>query len=229
MEKSAQPSNISHKEAAGLPLAGLTSYQALKSYGQVKEGQRVLVLGGAGGTGSLGIQIAKALGAHVTTTSSDARFVTSIGADRVINYREADWGEELKGQNFDCIYDTVGGYESWVKAKQVLKQGGHYVTIAGDVQAALSIKKLLSNGLSIANRKFWGWLGYHKYDLVVTNTNHKDLQALTDMVEAGKVRPLIDSEFKLEQISGAFARMMSGRAHGKVTVVVRDENEEKKE
>ena len=123
-----KPKNISHCEAATLPMAGVSAWQALIDYMQLKKGQKILIHGGAGSIGTFAIQIAKALGAYVATTASeDSRaFVEKLGVDRIINYRDENFEKSLK--NYDAVLDTVGG-EVYKKSFQVLKKGGILVSM----------------------------------------------------------------------------------------------------
>ena len=134
------PKNISFKEAAALPLAGLTALQAFQTHGKLKEGQKVAVLGGSGGVGSLAVQIAKALGAaHVYATGSAVDLIKGLGADTVINYKEQDVVAAMTGLELDIVFDTVGGYDNWVAGQAALKTGGIYLTIVGDGGSIASI------------------------------------------------------------------------------------------
>jgi NADPH:quinone reductase-like Zn-dependent oxidoreductase len=151
---SIKPPRLSMEEAASIPMAALTSLQALRTYGKLAKGEHVVVLGGSGGCGSQAVQIAKALGAGwVTATASprNAALVKSLGANRVVNYRTEDWAEEVlkdsrKGGGGGggggsggipapvLVIDTVGGRGEWERAQRVLGPGGRFVTIAGDHQ-----------------------------------------------------------------------------------------------
>ena len=138
-----KPEGLSDAEGAGLPLVGLTSYHALTTYAGIKKGDKALVLGGSGGTGTVGIQVAKALGASLVATtcsSKNAELVKSLGAETVIDYATVNWWEVLAGHDYDIVYDCVGGPESWPNSHKVLKSsGGRFVTITGDKQSALGV------------------------------------------------------------------------------------------
>jgi NADPH:quinone reductase-like Zn-dependent oxidoreductase len=140
-----KPYTLSHEEAGSIPLAGLTALQALKK-GKIKTGQKVLILGGSGGVGSLAVQIGKAHGAYVAATCStkNVQWVRDhLGADQVIDYTQQDWVQVLKGQEFDIVFDTVGG--GWNDANMVAKSGSHFVTIVGDTKE--------QSKLTVPNRK----------------------------------------------------------------------------
>jgi NADPH:quinone reductase-like Zn-dependent oxidoreductase len=129
-----RPATLSDVDAAALPLAGLTAYQCMSKYKKVEAGMKVLVLGGSGGVGSFAVQVAKALGASVAATSTNTELVKSLGADIVINYRETDWGEALKGEGYDLIFATTNDDKpspAWERAQGVLKPDGAYVCLLG--------------------------------------------------------------------------------------------------
>ena len=125
-----KPQEISHAEAASQGVVAFTGYQALIGTANLQKGQKVLILAGSGGTGSFGIQLAKnVLGAFVATTCStrNVEFVTSLGADKVIDYRSENWADVLAGENYDVLYDCVGGETHWQDAHKILKPGGYFV------------------------------------------------------------------------------------------------------
>lgn len=147
---------ISLNEAASMPLTAMTSYQAIMQKGCFKSGGKILILGGSSGCGVYGIQIAKLYGAStITVTSSQESLCKQLGADQVLNYKDESvpvWYEALKGQEYDLIYDCVGGKELWENAHKILKKDGWFVTIVGDDKydgAPMSAMMLLSE----ANRK----------------------------------------------------------------------------
>ena len=125
-----KPNSISFEAAASIPLVGLTSYQALHDVLSLRQGQKVLIHAGSGGVGTFAIQLAKSMGAVVTTTASDAgrELVESLGADQVINYKTQDFSEVLS--DFDGVFDTLGG-ESLKKSFRVVKKGGQIVSVSG--------------------------------------------------------------------------------------------------
>ena len=221
---STKPENLTFQQAAALPLAGLTALQGLTTYGGLKEGMSVAILGGSGGVGSLAVQIAKALGAaHVYATGSSVEMIHSLGADTVINYTETSVVDALKGKDLDIVYDTVGGYDNWQAAQAGLKKGGTFVTIAGD-----GGNSLLAMIPGIAWRKFMSLLGAGpKYNLFLTNTKPpavvRDMKQLTELVESGKVKPILEERtFQLttDSVHEMLKASMSHRAKGKLVLVV---------
>jgi len=196
---SKKPENVTFEEAAGIPLACLTSYQALLKVG-IKQGQEVLILGGSGGTGAAAVQIAKAFGTHVTATTSskNADFVKGLGADVVVDYTKGDYAEQLKGHQFDIIYDTVGG--GYPSAAKVSKSGTQYITIAGGPTAP-----------TVPGPQF---------NYIQTSDSVTDLEEISKWVKEGKVKPTVDKVFSFEQFLDAFELSESGRARGKVIVSI---------
>lgn len=200
-----KPSNLNSDQAAGIPLAGLTSYQALVEHGQLKAGQTVLILGGSGGTGSLAIQIAKAVGATVITTTSfrNADWVKKLGADRVIDYTKENWGQVIAPHSLDLIYDCGMEPESWnADAQNVLKPTtGRFVTIE-------PIPDQIESPIGATAVHFF------------TRMSGIDMSKLTALAEEGKLVPTIGSVHPFEQLSEALAAQKSGRAKGKVVLQV---------
>jgi alcohol dehydrogenase len=221
---SPKPKNISFQEAASLPLAGLTALQALVTFGKLEQGQKVCIMGGSGGVGSLAVQIAKALGAsHIYSTGTSVEMIKGFGADTVINYKEKSVVDELKGKELDLVFDTVGGIENWKAAKGGLKKGGIFVTIAGDGGGLPSMIP------GIVYRKLASNFGAPKYELFLTSTQApevvKDMKTLTELVEAGKVKPVLDTstapfELTTKSIHDMARASMSGRTKGKLVLTV---------
>ena len=206
---------------AGLPLVGLTSYQALftgscaKSFageplGDIKKGSKLLILGGSSACGLYAIQMAKAAGATVACTASDNKmpdgsskmdFVKNLGADTVIDYKNKDWSEELAGQEFDQIYDTVGDMADLEKASKVLKAGGLFVSIANFNPDAKSTDKV-------------------RFAVFLLKSNAEDLKELVSMTEKGTLKVHVDSVHSFEDVPNAITKSMSFRSGGKILVKV---------
>lgn len=209
------PSNINFLEAASLPKVALTSYKAYWWYagGQNNSklwdsGPTVLVLGGSGGTGTTGIQLAKAFGAKtVITTTSAANFdyCRSLGADQLIDYKTQNWWQVLASNSVDVVYDTVGEAGTGDNAMDKIRPGGYYVTIAG---ALASHPKPGVNQSSFINSD--------------TNlSNLAEMEALRVLIEADKLRmKRIDGVFPLDQVSQAFNVSRGGHVVGKLVVSI---------
>ena len=189
-----KPSTISMKEAAALPLCGLTTVQGLINHGQFRAGQKVLIFGGTGGVGSLAIQMAKAMGAsEVCATGSQVELMKTLGADSVVNYKEQNLMETLKGKEFDLVFDTIGSLEHWKIAKASMKPKGVFVTIMGD-----DTGHLMKDVATILWRSMKSMiLGGQKYRFCFVATSAPvvvdTMKTLTELVEKGSVKPLIDN------------------------------------
>lgn len=200
-ELALKPKTISHVEAASLPLAGITAWEALFNTAKLKSGQSVLIHAGAGGVGSLAIQLAKNAGAIVYTTTSgrNVSLVQSLGANEVIDYERYAFNKELR--NMDVVFDTLGGRvqdESW----EVLKPNGIMVSIyskPSDEQA----KKL---GVRSA--------------FIFIDPNAAILNEMATLVDEGKLRPIVGAEFALEHVKKAHELSEAGHAIGKIVLHV---------
>ena len=196
-----KPKTISHNEAASLPLAGITAWEALITSAEISPGQRVLIHAGSGGVGSLAIQLAKSRGAYViaTTSGKNQALVESLGADQVIDYQKQNFAETL--QDIDVVFDTLGGDiqdSSW----GVLKPGGILVSIVSPP----SEDKAKELGVRSA--------------FVFIQPNAYILEQFAKLVDQGKIRPIVGAEFALEDIEKAHALSESGRAIGKIVLSV---------
>jgi len=221
------PNNITFKEAAALPLAALTALQALQTHGNLQSGQKVAILGGSGGVGSLAVQMAKALGAeHVYATGSSVELIRNLGADTVINYREvSSIEEEMKGLDLDLVFDTVGGIENWKAAQSSLKSGGKFITIVGDGGSLPSIIQ------AMIWRNLKAFVGFGpSYKVFLTNTKAPnvvaDMKQLTKFIESGAVKALVDErDFQLttESVGDIVKASMSHRTKGKLVLSVTKE------
>jgi NADPH:quinone reductase-like Zn-dependent oxidoreductase len=196
-----KPASITHSEAASLPLAGITAWEVLITVAQISEGQKVLIHAGSGGVGSLAIQLAKSRGAYViaTTSAKNSELVASLGADEVIDYTTQDFTEVVK--DIDVVFDTLGGdiqTGSW----SVLKSGGILVSIVSPP----SEEKAKELGVKSA--------------FVFIQPSAYILEQLAQLVDQGKIRPIIGAEFTLEDINKAHELSESGRAVGKIVLSV---------
>jgi NADPH:quinone reductase-like Zn-dependent oxidoreductase len=200
-ELALKPSTISHVEAASLPLVSITAWEALFTTANLSKGQRVLIHAGAGGVGSIAIQLARAKGAHVTATASGpkAALVRSLGADEVIDYRSQDFTSVAS--DMDVVFDTIGG-EVQEKSWSVLKPGGMLV----------SITDRPSEDRAKAEGKRAGF--------IFIGPDAAILKDLAQMVDAGQVRPLIAAEYGLNDTAKAQDLSETGRASGKIVIYV---------
>lgn len=220
-----QPRNLSFVEAAGLPLVSLTSYQALISIGQLQPGQKVLIQAGAGGVGTMAIQLAKSLGAYVATTASatSTPLVQQLGADQVIDYHQQDFSTIL--HDYDLVFDTLGGL-NLKKAFKILRPGGQIVSVSGLPNARYGRQthrgwlKTALFGLATANLTWWAHKYRVRYTFLLMTANGTELAQLAQLIEQGKLKPQVDQVFPLAQTQAALAYSEKGRAHGKIIVQV---------
>ena len=205
---SKKPANLSHKEAAAVPLAALTALQAFR-LADLGAGKRALIIGASGGVGTFAVQIAKALGAEVTGVCStrNIELVKSLGADAVIDYTAGDY--RTKSDNFDMVFD-VTAYETPHSCRTLLKKSGTFVTTSGHAGAMLgNLRARLTPGAP-------------KSTSIWVESYTRDLDTLREMIESGKVKPILDSEYPLEEINAAYERSKSGRARGKIVIRIAD-------
>jgi NADPH:quinone reductase-like Zn-dependent oxidoreductase len=213
---SKKPDNISYEEAAGVPLVGLTSIQALESVG-LKENDRVLIHAGSGGVGTFAIQYAKAKGAFVYTTTSTTNvdMVKALGADRVIDYKTEDYKTIAK--DLDIVFDTLGNNYT-LEAFEIIKEGGKVCTIAGppDEESAkhlgMTNYKLPEELSSLIKEKS----AVYKHTWM--QPNGEQLNKLSSMVKDTKIKPVIDKVFSFEDSIEAYLYLSTGRAKGKVII-----------
>jgi len=199
-----KPANLNYEEAAAVPLAALTALQALRNEGNIQTGQNVLINGAAGGVGTFAVQIAKALGAVVTGVSSTKNLdlVKSLGADRVIDYTQQDFAEDTA--QYDIIFDAVGK-RSLSQTKRVLKPNGIYITTIPSPEVFL--ESVLTAFLPIQKAKF-----------ILEKPNTQDLVYLKELIEAGKIRVVIDRTYPLQELAAAHNYSETGRAVGKIAI-----------
>ncbi|WP_134728134.1 NADP-dependent oxidoreductase [Amycolatopsis nivea] len=199
-----KPKELSHVEAAALPVVGLTAWQGLVDLGGVTAGDRVLIHGGGGGVGHVAIQLAKALGAHVITTASESKreFVEGLGADEVIDYTKVDFAEAAK--DIDVVLDTLGG-DAAERSLGVLRSGGHLVTAVAEEDTALIAK------FEAAGMRFSG---------IAVEPDPIALRELVALVEQGKLRVHVQETFPFERIADAHRLLEGGHLRGKVVLTV---------
>ncbi len=197
-----KPKKINFVQAASLPLVGSSVVQALEEHIKLQPSQKILIHGGAGGIGSLAIQLAKHIGAYAATTvsSADKKFVKSLGADQIIDYKKEKFEEILA--DFDAVYDTVGGRITDDSFK-VLKKGGILVSMLGMPKEELAKEY----GVNVIGQG--------------TQTNREHLERLAQLIDQEVIKPQVDKVFPLEQVKDAFAYFEKGSPRGKVVVKIK--------
>ena len=204
-----KPANISFEDAAAVPVAALTALQGLRDKGRIQSGHEVVVDGASGGVGTFSVQIAKSFGAEVTAVCSARNVETarSIGADHVIDYTREDFTKS--GQRYDLIMGA-NAYHSVFDYRRALSQDGIYVVVGGDLARILQTMLLAPLLSRIGNKKV---------RFFVANINKKDLVFLRDLLEAGKVVPVIDRRYPLSGVADALLYVEDGHARGKVVII----------
>ena len=195
------PTNLDFKAAASLPLVGVSAWQALNEHINLQPGQKIFIHGGAGGIGTVAIQIAKSIGAYVITTATGdgLQLVEQLGADELIDYKQQDFTDAL--HDLDAVFDTVGG-DDFSKSLAVLRQGGIAVSMIAqpdtDTATELGVTALMQQ----------------------TTVTTEKLAALRDLVEGGRVTPQIGRVFALDDIQAAFTSREAGSINGKVVIEI---------
>jgi NADPH:quinone reductase-like Zn-dependent oxidoreductase len=222
---SLKPKNISFEEAASLPLVSLTALQALKRR-NLKSGDKILIHAGSGGVGSMAIQLAKVKGAYVYTTTStkNVEWVKELGADRVIDYKTEDYKTIVK--NLDMVLDTLGN-EYTEDAFKVIKDGGSVITLVGAVDKEtanrMKLNKIAQLFLAWKRRKITKQIEQKSafYSLVLMRANAKQLNEITELVDSGKVKTIIDKVYPLNETLNALLYVKEGRTKGKVVILIK--------
>jgi len=210
-----KPSNVSFEEAATAPLAAVTALQGLRDEGHIQPGQKVLINGASGGVGTFAVQIAKSFGAEVTAVCStkNLEMARSLGADHVIDYKKEDFTRN--GQQYGLIL-AVNGYHPISAYKRALTPKGIYV-MAGGSPAQMFQSLLLGPWMSEK--------GGRKMGALSAKTNQKDLVTIKDLLEAGKIVPVIDKRYSLNEVPEALRYLGAGHARGKVVITVERNNQ----
>ncbi|MEP7765159.1 NADP-dependent oxidoreductase [Sanguibacter sp. 25GB23B1] len=220
-----KPTSITTEEAASLPLVALTAWQALVERGAVRPGQKVLVHAGAGGVGSIAIQLAKHLGATVATTASatNADLVRGLGADVVIDYRSQDFEALLTG--YDLVLDSLGG-ENLEKSLRILKPGGKVIGISGPPDPTFAREAGLNPVLRLAIRALSRKVRSHakklgvSYEFLFMHASGDQLRAITALVDAGVLRPVVGKVSGFDTTPTALAGLAAGGIQGKAVITV---------
>ena len=210
-----KPANMTFEQAASVPIAGITALQGLRDKGKVQPGQKVLINGASGGVGTFAVQIAKSYGAEVTGVCSTRNLdmVRSLGADHVIDYTKEDFTKS--DQRYDVILDNVANH-SLSECRRVLNPNGKYVLIGG---GGVNESRWLGPGLTHAFKAmFLSKFVSQQMGMMLAELNQKDLTFLADLMESGKVTPVIDKRYKLSELPQAIKYLEQGHARGKVVI-----------
>jgi NADPH:quinone reductase-like Zn-dependent oxidoreductase len=211
----AKPHGISFEQAAAVNMAGTTALQGLRDKGQIKSGQRVLIVGASGGVGTFAVQIAKAFGAHVTAVCSTRNVdqARSLGADEVIDYTKEDFTRI--GRRWDVILD-VASSGSLSSRRRILEPNGTLVGVGmADGRAGMASIMAGLVETAVVSR-----LGSQKMPFFMAKNSTDDLLVLKDLIEAGKIKPAIDRTYPLSETADALRYLEKGHARGKVVITV---------
>jgi NADPH:quinone reductase-like Zn-dependent oxidoreductase len=209
-----KPVNLTFEQAAVIAIMGSTALQALRDHGKVRPGQEVLIIGASGGVGTYAVQIAKAFGANVTGVCSTKKveMVRSIGADHVIDYTREDFAEG--DQRYDVILD-IGGNSTLSRLRRALAQQGTLVIVGGEGGG----RWLGGTDRQLRAMILSPFVG-QKLGTFVNKENHEDLIVLKELIESGKVTPVIDRTYPLAEVPEAIRYLEQGHARGKVVITV---------
>jgi NADPH:quinone reductase-like Zn-dependent oxidoreductase len=211
-----KPAGLTFEQAAAINIAGITALQAVRDKGKVQPGQKVLINGASGGVGTFAVQIAKSYGADVTGVCSarNTELVQSLGADHVIDYTKDDF---TKGdQRYDVVIDNVANH-SLSESRRVLTPNGIYVMVGGGSANEQGFVGALGKALNAA---IYSRFIKQKMGMMMAQPSTKDLTLLAEMVESGKLKPVIDRTYKLSELPEAIRYLEEGHARGKVVITV---------
>ena len=210
-----KPANATFEEAAAVPTAGITALQGLRDHGKIQAGQKVLINGAAGGVGTFAVQIAKAFGAEVTgvTSTKNVELIRSLGADHVIDYTKEDFTQSR--QHYDLLFD-IAGNRTWKEYKRVLSPTANFVIVGaqkgnpviGPLGYILRLK-LATIGAS------------QKVSFFIAQFTREDLSILRELIEAGKIRPVVEKIYPLVQTVEAMRHLGTGHAKGKIVLAMK--------
>jgi NADPH:quinone reductase-like Zn-dependent oxidoreductase len=209
-----KPARLTFEEAAAVPTSAITALQGLRDKGQLQPGQKVLINGASGGVGTFAVQIAKALGAEVTAVCStrNVDLVRSLGADRVVDYTREDFTRS--DERYDLLFDNAGS-RSWRECKRVLDPHATVVLVGGQ----MGNRVLGPVGHLVAMRLAAVRSG-RTIVFFVAKFNKPDMETLRELLEAGKVNPVVDRRYALSETADAFRYLGEGHARGKIVVTV---------
>jgi NADPH:quinone reductase-like Zn-dependent oxidoreductase len=210
-----KPANISFEEAAAIPTAGITALQGLRDHGKLQPGQSVLINGAAGGVGTFAVQIAKALGAEVTgvTSTKNVEMVRSLGADHVVDYTKDDFTRS--GKQYDLIFD-IAGNRSWKEYQRVMKASSQFVLVG----APKGKNKILGPLARVATLKLASLGSSQKVIFFIADFKRQDFDTLREMIENGKIKPVVEKVYPLAQVVEAMKHLGTGHARGKIVLKV---------
>lgn len=209
-----KPANLTFEEAAAVPVAAITALQGLRDKGKIQFGQKVLINGASGGVGTCAVQIAKVLGAEVTgvCSSRNVELVRSLGADHVIDYTHEDYTRS--DRRYELILDLAGN-KSWSESRRILNPQGTLVIVGAPKGSAL-----IGPLSHIAKVRLAALKSSQKVHFFIAQINQADMMVLRELLESGKVKPVMDKRFSSSQVSDAFRHLGEGHAQGKIVLTM---------
>jgi NADPH:quinone reductase-like Zn-dependent oxidoreductase len=209
-----KPANVTFAEAAAVPVAALTALQAIRDHGRLEPGQTVLINGSSGGVGTFAVLVAKALGGVVTAVCSarNIEIARSLGADHVVDYTQEDFAR--RGERYDLLVDVAGG-RSWSDCKRALEPDGTLVIVGGPRKS-----RLLGPLGGVIRLRLGALIARRKVAFFIAKFNKEDMQVLRELLEAGKLTPVVDATFRLDEIVEALRYMGEAHPRGKVVITV---------
>jgi NADPH:quinone reductase-like Zn-dependent oxidoreductase len=212
-----KPRNSSFEQSAAVPIAGFTALQALRDKGHVKPGQKVLINGAGGGVGTFAVQIAKAFGGEVTavTNTGNLDMVRKLGADHVIDYTQEDFTKN--GERYDLICDIAASH-SISDYKRIMNPNGHCVIVGIREKIVRRLLYFMIRGRFLSR-------GDKKFVFFIAKSNQEDFVKLKELIEAGKVTPVIDRRYPLSETDQAMRYLEGGQARGKIVITVDHNND----
>jgi NADPH:quinone reductase-like Zn-dependent oxidoreductase len=214
-----KPANVTFEQAAAVPVAALTALQSLRDKGRIQRGQKVLINGAAGGVGTFAVQIAKAFGADVTGVCStrNVDMLRSIGAHHLIDYTQEDFTKT--GTHYDLILDTVGNH-SFSDCRRALMNKGIFLMVGGSDKG-----RWLGPLKDLFKATVASWFGSQKVRPFFARLSKADLIVIRDLLETGKVVPVIDRRYPLSDVPDAIRYLEEGHARGKVVINMKQQGE----
>jgi NADPH:quinone reductase-like Zn-dependent oxidoreductase len=209
-----KPANVTFEEAAAVPVAAITALQAIRDKGQLRPGNKVLVHGASGGVGTFAVSVAKALGGEVTAVCStkNVEIARSLGADHVVDYTQEDFSRG--GERYDLLVDVAGG-RSWADYKRVLDPQGTLVIVGGPRK-----NRLLGPLGGVIRLRLGGMLARRKVAFFLAQVDKEDMEVLRQLLEAGKLAPVVDRRFALSDIVEGLCYFGEAHPQGKVVIAV---------
>ena len=209
-----KPTNISFQQAAALPVAALTALQGLRDHGKIRPGSKVLINGASGGVGTFAVQIAKALGAEVTAVCStpNVELAKSLGADQVVDYTKEDFTRS--GQRYDLLLD-IAGSRSWSQYKRILTKDAILVIVGAKTK-----NRIIGPLNHVINLKLASLGASQKVAFFIAQFKREDFAVLRELVETGKVTPVIDRQYEFDELPEAMRYLGTGHARGKIVVTM---------